>query len=220
MFLNALNNYDIVIFDCDGVLIDSNILKCEAFGNSVSEYPEDIVESFVDHCKKTFGISRYVKFKEFFSEFAKEPYDETKYHLFLDRYAHLCKELYLRSDLTPNVENLISIMKDNGQKLFVASGSDEKELIEVFEKRNIKKYFDIILGSPKKKIECVANIIEKYPGKNAVFIGDAISDLNSAKENNIDFIYMCKYTVQSKDQDQICRKEAILTIDTLEDLLL
>ena len=70
----VLDNYDLVIFDCDGVLIDVNLLKCEAFGKAVEGYSSEIVVNFIDYCKKTFGVSRYIKFKEFFSEFAKEPF--------------------------------------------------------------------------------------------------------------------------------------------------
>lgn len=219
MILNSFNQYDLVIFDCDGVLIDSNLLKCEAFGKSVSEYQDNIVESFVDHCKKTFGVSRYVKFKEFFNEFAIEPFDDTKYQLFLKRYANLCKELYYEAYLTPSVERVLSLLNDSGYKLFVASGSDEKELIEVFENRNLINYFIKVYGSPKKKTECVSEILENNPGLKAIFIGDALSDLKVSKEHNLDFIYMSKYTVQSKEQDQVCREEAKIVIDTLENLL-
>lgn len=219
MIQKNLKQYDIVIFDCDGVLIDTNLLKCEAFGKSVSEYPESIVNRFVEHCKNTFGISRYVKFKEFFSDFAKEDFDEEKYHLFLNRYANLCKNLYYEANLTPGVERVLNELYNSGYKLFVASGNDQEELIEVFENRNLKKYFLGIYGSPRKKTECVSEILEKNRGKRAVLIGDALSDLNVCRDHHIDFIYMNKFTVQSTEQDEVCRKEATLVIDTLEDLL-
>lgn len=219
MLINTFKQYDLVIFDCDGVLIDSNLLKCEAFGKSVSEYPDNIVESFIEHCKKTFGVSRYVKFKEFFNQFAIEPFDETKYQLFLKRYANLCKELYYEADLTPSVERVLFLLKDAGFKLFVASGSDEKELINVFKNRNLISYFNKIYGSPKKKMDCVSEILDNNPGLKAVFIGDALSDLRVSKGHNIDFIYMSKYTVQSEEQDEVCRKEAKIVINTLEDIL-
>jgi phosphoglycolate phosphatase-like HAD superfamily hydrolase len=218
MTFKNLSQYDLVIFDCDGVLIDSNLLKCEAFGMSVSEYPDNIVEDFVNHCKNTFGVSRYIKFKEFFN-FAREPYDEIKYHLFLERYARFCKELYCKANLTPGVRRVLSRLKNFGYKLFVASGNNEKELIEVFEKRKLNKYFIKIYGSPKKKTDCVSEILKNNPGIKAVFIGDTLSDLNVSKEFKLDFIYMCKYTVQSKEHDDVCRKEAKIVINTLVDLL-
>lgn len=219
MNLNIFNNYEIVIFDCDGVIIDSNLFKCEAFGMSVMEYPTDTVKRFVDHCKKTFGVSRYVKFNEFFDKFANEPFQESKYQLFLERYANYCTKLYHEADITPGAERLLSSLVSSGHRLFIASGSDEKELIEVFKSRNLIDYFNAIYGSPKKKSECIHNILNSNPNLKAIFIGDAISDLNASKDHNIDFIYMEKFSVQSIEQDEICRSEAKLVISTLEDLI-
>jgi phosphoglycolate phosphatase-like HAD superfamily hydrolase len=123
-----------------------------------------------------------------------------------------------KANLTPSVRKILSSLNDSGHKLFVASGSDEQELIAVFENRGLLKQFNKIYGSPKKKSECVSAILAKNPGFNAALIGDSISDLNTAKENNIDFIYMYKYTVQTKEQDEVCRNEAKLVINTLDDL--
>lgn len=212
-----LNQYDIVIFDCDGVLIDVNLLKCDAFGKAVEGYSYEIVENFVNHCKKTFGISRYVKFKEFLSDFAKEPFQEDKYNILLNNYANICKEIYRYADITKGSEDLLLELSKLNKNLYVASGSDEKELHEVLKDRNLSKYFNGIYGSPKTKLECTSIILNNQPNKKAVFIGDALTDMKSAKENNVDFIYMSKYTVQSKEQDLICRNEAKLVISTLAD---
>jgi phosphoglycolate phosphatase-like HAD superfamily hydrolase len=215
-----ISPYDIIIFDCDGVLIDINHLKSEAFGKAVEGYPPETVEDFVNYCKKTFGISRYVKFKEFFSDFAKEPYQEEKYNTLLINYATICKEIYTKANITPGCEKLLLELSNKNKEVYVASGSDEKELNEVFKNRNLSKYFRGIFGSPKTKLECVSIIIKNHPNKKAVLIGDALSDMKTAKELNIDFIYMSKYTVQSEDQDQRCRKGAEKVINTLEDLII
>ena len=51
------------------------------------------------------------------------------------------------------------------------------------------KYFINVYGSPDKKTPIVEKIIhENNLKKNeTVFLGDALSDYNAAKENNIDF---------------------------------
>lgn len=219
MSSDFLSHYDVIIFDCDGVLIDVNLLKCEAFGKAVVEYPSDIVRNFVEHCKNTFGVSRYVKFKEFFNDFAREPFQENKYNGFLTSYANICKEMYQYANITPGCENLLSKLFKSNKSLYVASGSDEKELNEAFVGRDLNKYFNGIYGSPKTKSECTSIILEKNPNKKVIFVGDALSDMKTAKEHNINFIYMSKFTVQSKEQDQICRSEAIKVINTLEDLI-
>lgn len=214
-----LSKYDIIIFDCDGVLIDINLLKCEAFGKAVGGYSSEIVENFVKHCRKTFGISRYVKFKEFLSDFAKEDFQEEKYNIFLNNFAKICKEIYEYANITPGSKELLLALSIQNKNLYVASGSDEKELNKVFINRNLSKYFNGIYGSPKTKLECTSIILKNHPGTNAVFIGDALSDMKTAKEHDIDFIYMSKYTVQSEEQDLICKNGAKMVISTLEELI-
>ncbi|TXC82193.1 HAD family hydrolase [Metabacillus litoralis] len=219
MSSDFLSQYDVIVFDCDGVLIDVNLLKCEAFGKAVAEYPSDIVTNFVDHCKNTFGVSRYVKFKEFFSDFAKEPFQENKYNYFLTNYANICKVMYQSAHITPGCESLLSDLFNSNKSLYVASGSDEKELKEAFIGRNLNIYFNGIYGSPKTKSECTSIILQKNSNKRAVFIGDSLSDMKAAKEYELDFIYMSKFTVQSEEQDLKCRSEATKVISTLEELI-
>lgn len=219
MSTSFFNEYEIVIFDCDGVLIDVNRLKCEAFGKAVKEYPSHIVDDFVNHCRNTFGVSRYVKFKEFFSDFAKEPFQEDKYIIFLERYARYCKTAYEYANITPGSEKLLAELYNLKKKVYVASGSDEKELNEVFLSKGLNKYFNRIYGSPKTKSECTSIILKNNQYKKTVFIGDAYSDLKTAKEYNIDFIYMSQFSVQSAEKDQLCRSEAIKVISTPKELL-
>lgn len=219
MSTEFLNNYDVIIFDCDGVLIDVNLLKCEAFGKAVEEYPQQIIDNFVNHCKNTFGVSRYVKFKEFFNDFAKEPFQEDKYDKFLESYANICKEMYQFANITPGCESLLTKLLNSNKSLYVASGSDEKELNEAFVGRGLIRFFNGIYGSPKTKSECTSIILGKNSNKKGVFIGDAYSDLKTAKEHNLDFIYMSKFTVQSDEKDQICRREATKVINVLEELI-
>lgn len=220
MLSKILEKYDVIIFDCDGVIIDSNSLKCEAFGKTVSDYPKNVVGNFVEHCRETFGISRYVKFKEFFHLFANEPFNEEKYQYFIERYGELCKQLYFEAELTSGVEYLLKFIKQIDKKTYIASGSDEKELVEVFKRRDLAKYFNAIYGSPKKKNECVLEILSNNPRKKVLFIGDAISDLYTAQEYSLDFIYMCKYSIQSKKFDELCRSESIMVINSFEDFII
>jgi phosphoglycolate phosphatase-like HAD superfamily hydrolase len=219
MNLSFLDQYEVIIFDCDGVLIDVNKLKCDAFGKAVEGYSSEVVESFVKHCRNTFGVSRYIKFKEFLIDFANESFNEEKYNILLNNYSTICKDIYGLADITPGCENLLTELSKFNKNLYVSSGSDEEELNEIFRFRNLNKYFDGIYGSPKTKSECTAIILNNHPNKKAVFVGDALSDMKTAKELGIDFIYMSIFTVQSKEQDLLCKKEAIKVIGTLEELI-
>jgi len=62
----ANNHYKVWFFDCDGVLLDSNSVKTEAFYETVLKYGQDKAESFVKYHQDHGGISRFEKFKYFF----------------------------------------------------------------------------------------------------------------------------------------------------------
>jgi HAD superfamily hydrolase (TIGR01549 family) len=210
--------YDTYIFDCDGVIIDINELKVKAFGKAVSEdFSPAIIKEFTDHCKQTFGISRYVKFRDFFAEFGKVPFNQDKYNKYVSNYADLCKHYYNEAIITPGTINLLKTLNREGKKIYIASGSDGKELNEVFFKRKLNNFFNEVYGSPETKSDIVKRILTFNEGK-ALFIGDSLSDMKVAKKYNLDFVYMTKYTVQSIEQDRECREYAIKTIETMEEL--
>ena len=63
----SLNSYDIIILDCDGVLLDSNRFKLEAMREVTSSWGDDVSNRFIDYAKQQFGSSRFIIFKYFFS---------------------------------------------------------------------------------------------------------------------------------------------------------
>jgi HAD superfamily hydrolase (TIGR01549 family) len=99
------------------------------------------------------------------------------------------------------------------KNLFVASGSNEEELKEIFKIREINKYFISIYGSPKKKSDIVKEIVKKYP--NSIMIGDANSDMNAAKEVKIDFIFMRDYSTN----EELKKRDDLVIINNLGDVI-
>ncbi|SVE52163.1 uncharacterized protein METZ01_LOCUS505017, partial [marine metagenome] len=63
-----LTNYNFLIFDCDGVLFDSNKVKTEGFRFALEKYHKEEVDKLISFHQRQGGISRYEKFKYFFSE--------------------------------------------------------------------------------------------------------------------------------------------------------
>ena len=44
--------YNTIVFDCDGVILNSNAIKTEAFRNILSNYDLKAVDEFIDYHKK------------------------------------------------------------------------------------------------------------------------------------------------------------------------
>ncbi len=186
-----LTSYDVIIFDCDGVIFDSNKLKIDAMEQTLKNLSNNqkAISDSVDYFRNNFGKSRFHHIDVFISDFFElnESDVESFRENVLYTYSKYCQSLYLQSTITPGVIDLLSCSSD--KKLYVASGSEQQELREVFKKRGLEHYFVEILGSPISKAQNIENIIKDTPSMRHVMIGDAVSDFESSTKNNIDFIY-------------------------------
>jgi phosphoglycolate phosphatase-like HAD superfamily hydrolase len=182
-------NYDVYIFDCDGVVLDSNQLKIDAMKNALESITDDgkKVNACVDYFRNNFGRSRFHHIDVFIEQFLElnQATENKVKETILSEYSAQCKYLYSQANMTPGFIDFISQL--NGKK-FIASGSEQEELRDVFKERGLNVYFDGIFGSPTKKSDLVANILKSNNSTNAVMFGDAISDLEASQINNIEFV--------------------------------
>jgi phosphoglycolate phosphatase-like HAD superfamily hydrolase len=187
--MRQISDYEVYIFDCDGVVLDSNQLKIDAMETSLFMIFDDKSEvaKCVDYFKHNFGKSRFHHVKVFINNYLSitEGNKEQVRLDILHSYSSMCKVLYLKSVITPNLINFMNSI--NGKK-YIASGSEQNELREVFQKRGLDTLFDGIYGSPVSKSENIATILHNENNSNAIMFGDALSDLNAALDNNIDFV--------------------------------
>jgi len=192
--MHPIFNYDIYIFDCDGVILDSNQLKIDAMKHALYECvgEHEKISKCLDYFKRNFGTSRFHHINVFVNEILALPIIEREktYKELLSCYSEQCKRLYLKAELTPGVLEFIQGL--SGKK-YIASGSEQNELIEVFKNRGLDVHFEKILGSPEAKVNLVSNIL-KDVRCNAVMFGDAISDMKAALDNSIDFIAYLPYS--------------------------
>ena len=65
--------YQYIIFDFDGVLVESNEIRFNGFRKLFKDYPQEQVEQLVEYAKANGGISRYKKIEFFFNTIRKEP---------------------------------------------------------------------------------------------------------------------------------------------------
>ncbi len=178
-----------IIFDFDGVILDSVPTKTEAFKKLFEEFPQEKIEQLVVYHEKNGGISRYIKIKYFFEEILRTDITKEQIDEYAVRYSELTKE-----ELT-NPRYLIQdsidfIRKNQGKyRMHVASGADEGDLRYICEQLHLNEYFLSINGSPNVKTEIVAKILadNSYDKKETILIGDSVNDYEAASKNEIMF---------------------------------
>jgi phosphoglycolate phosphatase-like HAD superfamily hydrolase len=190
-----LNKYDYIIFDCDGVILESNKLKSDAFAEALPNEPTDLVAEFVQYHKQNGGISRYEKFRYYFEEMKKQVEAEAEIDKALNNFTTIVSEGLLKCNFIPGVVEIIRELFNLNKRLFVVSGSDEKELIQVFKQRGIDHYFENIYGSPDNKVKNTRKVISPIITiKNGLFFGDSKSDYRAAIKFGLDFIFVSGFS--------------------------
>jgi phosphoglycolate phosphatase-like HAD superfamily hydrolase len=213
-----LSKFDVFIFDCDGVIFDSNRLKIDAMENALNDhgFKKEEVHSCIEYFSNNFGLSRYHHVNHFVDSILSIEFSEKERVVseVLSSFGEQCQQLYLEAELTPGV--LAFVQQLPGDK-YIASGSAQEELRDVFERRGISHLFKGIYGSPTKKADLVQNILAMSSGE-AVMFGDALSDLEASKKNNIDFVGYLPFSNVKESLSKVAKDNGYLTIEQWDEL--
>lgn len=210
------SDYQVYIFDCDGVLLDSNWIKISAMREALESVSE--VNSGVDLAvaffEKNFGKSRYYHVDYFLDRLVSiEPgarRQEVRESL-LDAYGRLLDQRYEKAPVIGGTREFLSSLSGD---LYVASGSEEAQLREVLDARGLSKNFKKIFGSPKSKLENVEQILSEYDATTKfVMVGDAMADLEVASAVNIDFVGFTGHSSVAENLKQKCSERGYCHID-------
>ena len=185
----VFKKFDFFVFDCDGVILESNLLKTIAFENSLSEYPDEKVFNFIKYHKSNGGVSRYKKFEYFFKEVMKIKDSDNLIKKALKNYESYVFEELLSCNFIPGVKRFLKYLKEIDKDIYVNSGSSEKELKEIFKLRKIDHFFKNVMGSPNTKKDNMKKIIlEREDFEKGLFFGDSKLDLDIANQFSLSFI--------------------------------
>ena len=178
-----------IVFDFDGVITESMDIKTQAFAHLFRNYSEDIIKKVVKLHLDHGGMSRYEKFRIIYRDYLK-------IHLAKDEEERLGKEFsefcYEKIITCPYVKGAKEFLEANHDKykLFIVSGTPHDEINHLVNIRKLRKFLQGVWGTPGTKGELLNMILDKYALKPSemVFIGDAPTDYEGAKEVGIHFI--------------------------------
>ena len=188
------DQYKTIIFDCDGVILNSNGIKSEAFFNVTKSYGVDLAKAMQDYHIANGGISRYAKFEYFFKEILRSKPADYEVNNLVNLFARQVRDNLLFCDVSDGLKELKNYLKHS--KWLVVSGGDQNELQEVFGLRGLSEMFDGgIFGSPDAKEE----ILEREIANNnivtpALFLGDSKYDYSAATGAGLDFMFVSNWT--------------------------
>lgn len=188
-----ITDYKTLVFDCDGVVLDSNKVKTEAFHQATLPYGEAASKAMVEYHVANGGVSRYKKFAYFLEQIAPAHNSQQQgpdLESLLQAYARYVRQGLLSCAIAPELEALRQMTPE--ARWLIVSGGDQTELRDVFTQRSIAEWFNGgIFGSPDSKDEILARELAsaniQQPG---LFLGDSKYDYQAANSAGLDFVFL------------------------------
>ena len=184
-----MSNIKTILWDFDGVIMNSNAVRDRGFEEVLKDYPKEQVDKLMEFHQENGGLSRYVKFRYFFEEVRGESITEDEVNFWAQKFSDIMLISLNNKNLL--IEETVQFIKTNYKyyNMHIVSGSDQKELRFLNKELGTSEYFISIHGSPTPKKDLVADLISKhqYELRNTCLIGDSINDYEAANHNEIHF---------------------------------
>jgi len=192
-----LDKYESIIFDFDGVILDSNNIKKNAIRESVTGVlSSDKVTDFVNYFISLNGIPRELKIAKFIPK--------EKYEYVLEKYENILSDALRDAKLIPGVKEYIFAISRLKKNKIVLSGGTQSEVLESLQNHSLDSFFDNILGGPKTKEE---NLQSLYLPGPVIYFGDSEVDYSISVKNNFDFVFVYGASSNSKLCDKFSKKQ-------------
>lgn len=178
-----------VVFDFDGVILESANVKTEAFCNLYADHGTEVVARVRAHHMENLGISRFKKFAWISQNiFGKALADDQSVELGR-RFSELALAGVLAAPFVPGARDALHALAGKYQ-LAVASGTPQDELALIVERRELGHLFGEVHGTPAEKPAILRDFMARklLAHDEVVFVGDGMSDYEAAVAAEVPFL--------------------------------
>ena len=183
-----MSDVKVLIFDLDGVLIESAEIKDEAFAFVFESIGCKEKDRVLDIHRNNYGVHRKKQLVLIYQEiFQSDPSQDLIQELY-DRFSSWVRKHVISCPLVPGALEILNLKKD--MPCYIVSAAPQEEVIRIAMHYKIAQYFEGIYGGPTKKKDLIELVLERgdYSSEEAVFVGDRISDWESAQNTGVNFI--------------------------------
>lgn len=183
-----LKSLQVLILDFDGVVIESNAVKTQAFEKTFARFPEHVEAMMAFHHAHV-SVSRFAKFDHLAALMGRADDAALKADIAAD-FSRRVLEGMMEVPLVPGAETFLQMAKDRFP-VYLASVTPEPELKLILAKRGLAHWFHDVYGCPPwTKPDAIRDVLlrENVKPGNALLIGDSAGDQRAALETGVKFL--------------------------------
>lgn len=209
--------------DYDGVIINIEPQKADAFGHLLNRYWGVDKNEASQYWINGGGTSRRSKFDYFYKKlFGKELKDDDYKKIEAVMSNTLKNDFYPKVELMPYAKELLKFAREKFDFMFIASGVPMDEIKYLVNLNGVAEYFDFVLGTNEQypsKREHFKEILKDKKVDVLTYITDSTTDIEVAKEFNSTTlalpINVPSNKLKASGADYICKdlKEAVTILD-------
>ncbi|TRZ52566.1 HAD family hydrolase [bacterium] len=183
-----VNDIQVLILDFDGVVIESNDVKTEAFNHVFGRFPEH-AEAMMKFHHDHVSLSRFEKFKHLLTLMGRNDDTVLKEDITKD----FSMRILDRMATVPLVSGALEFLRIMTPKMpvYLASVTPEEELSLILKQRELTHWFRGIYGCPPwTKPDAIQDVLSKEGllPEQALLIGDSAGDQRAAQLCGVAFL--------------------------------
>jgi phosphoglycolate phosphatase-like HAD superfamily hydrolase len=178
-----------VVFDFDGVVLESADVKTDAFVELFASHGPEVAAKVKAHHLANLGISRFVKFAWIHEHLLGCPITDEESRALGERFSALALDKVLAAPFVPGAEAALAALAAT-HPLFVASGTPQDELDLIVDRRGLRARFREVHGTPRDKPEILRDVMARHglAASETLFVGDGASDHKAASATGVEFL--------------------------------
>jgi beta-phosphoglucomutase-like phosphatase (HAD superfamily) len=186
--LKRIESLCAIVFDFDGVILESANIKTEAFLELYADYPQKLAAIREYHVSQA-GISRYVKFEHIQRNILGLPYTDEDKKKASAAFERLTRERIFRCPQVPGAESLLRGLGGRVLRI-VGSGTPQAELELIVATRKMGDWFEELWGTPRMKTDILRDVMARFSlsPRQVLMVGDGMSDYEAARETGTRFL--------------------------------
>ncbi|MGC6497168.1 MAG: HAD family hydrolase [Candidatus Puniceispirillaceae bacterium] len=179
-----------IIFDFDGVILDSVSIKGEMFGALFTSFGQEVVDQIIAYHHANGGLPRYEKFEFIHRHILNIGYTEADSRRLACEFEALVLDRLIQANPIVGAVEFLEFCKTNDIRASINTAAPEFEVNCILEAKGWDHYFSFVCGNTKTKSENIRQTLDfwRFDESAILFFGDTSNDLKAAAEAKVEFV--------------------------------